>query len=77
MFSSQIRSTTQRVGSKLLLAQQRTYASGGRIGPNFYSAELKKRGKNVFLWAGTLSLLLGWPVVFYAYNRRTYALDPL
>lgn len=77
MFSSQIRSTTQRVGSKLLLAQQRTYASGGRIGPSFYSVELRKRAKNVFLWGGTLWLLLGWPVVFYAYNRRTYALDPL
>lgn len=77
MFSSQIRGATQRVGSRLLLAQQRTYATGGRIGPSFYAGELKKRGKNVFLWGGSLCLLLGWPVVFYAYNRKNYALEQL
>lgn len=76
MFRLQLSKATQQAGSRLLL-QQKAYSTGGRIGPNFYVTELKQRFGGVFLWAGTLTLLLGWPVAFYMYHKKVNALPDL
>lgn len=76
MFRLQVSRAIQRASPRFLL-QQRAYTTGGHIGPNFYVTELKKRFSGVFLWAGTLTLLLGWPAAFYIYHKKVNALPEL
>lgn len=77
MLSSPLRNSVQRVGSRLAIQSQRRFASSGRIGPSFYTHELTSRFKSVFVWAGTLSLLLGWPFSIYYYQKRKYSMPEL